>query len=225
MLQSLQYVQQPNADIDISYTGLNFKDVMLSYGKLKVNPKNIHLGLEFSGMKGTQPVMGMGKGTCSKQIQADSVIYWNIPKTWNLAEAATIPCVYSTVYYALDYKCRMSEGQSILIHAGAGGIGQSAIHLCLLRGLKVYTTCSENKRAFLKKRFNLKDTDIGNSRDTSFYEWIMKETKGQGVDIVLNSLSEEKLLLSIDCVKSFGQFCEIGKFDVMNNNPIVMKAL
>ena len=53
----------------------------------------------------------------------------------------------------------------------------------------------------------------------------MKETNGQGVDIVLNSLSEEKLLLSIDCVKSFGQFCEIGKFDVMNNNPIGMKAL
>ena len=45
------------------------------------------------------------------------------------------------------------------------------------------------------------------------------------LDIVLNSLSEEKLLLSIDCVKSFGQFCEIGKFDVMNNNPIGMKAL
>ena len=225
MLQSLQYIQQPTADIDILYTGLNFKDVMLSYGKLKVNPKNIHLGLEFSGMKGTQPVMGMGKGTCSKQIQSNSVIYWNIPKTWNLAEASTIPCVYSTVYYALDYKCRITKGQSILIHAGAGGIGQSAIHLCLLRGLKVYTTCSKNKRDFLKNRFHLKDSDIGNSRDTSFYEWIMKETNGVGVDIVLNSLSEEKLLLSIDCVKSFGQFCEIGKFDVMNNNSIGMKAL
>ena len=92
-------------------------------------------------MKGTQPVMGLGKGTCSKQIQADSVIYWNIPKTWNLAEAATIPCVYSTVYYALDYKCRMNRGESILIHAGAGGIGQAAIHLCIQRGLNVFTTC------------------------------------------------------------------------------------
>jgi acyl transferase domain-containing protein/NADPH:quinone reductase-like Zn-dependent oxidoreductase/NAD(P)-dependent dehydrogenase (short-subunit alcohol dehydrogenase family) len=220
-LQSLTLYESIKGNIDVNYVGLNFKDVMQSYGKLKI--KNIQLGLEFSGknLNKDENVMGMGLGLFKSSINADKVISWKVPKTWSLQEAATVPCVYGTVYYALDYKCKIEKGQSILIHAGAGGIGQSAIHLCLLRGLKVYTTCSENKRQFLKDRFNLKDNQIGNSRDNSFFNWIMKENNG--VDIVLNSLSEDKLLLSIQCLKPFGQFCEIGKFDILQNNGVGLK--
>ena len=218
-LQSLTNYESKTGDIAVAYTGLNFKDVMQAYGKLKI--KNIQLGLEFSGMLGDKPVMGMGLGLFKSSIDSNSVISWIIPDTWALEDAATIPCVYGTVYYALDYKCRMQSGQSILIHAGAGGIGQAAIHLCLLRGLNVYTTCSENKRQFLKDKFGLSDSQIGNSRDNSFYNWIMN-TCG-GVDIVLNSLAEEKLVLSIECVKPFGQFCEIGKYDILQNSPIGLK--
>ena len=53
----------------------------------------------------------------------------------------------------------------------------------------------------------------------------MKETEGNGVDIVLNSLSEEKLLLSLECVKPVGQFCEIGKYDILQNNKIGLHAM
>jgi len=222
-LQSLENYECEPGDISVAYTGLNFKDVMLSYGKLKI--KNTQLGLEFSGLRNGSKVMGMGLGLFKSSIASDSVISWTIPDSWDLADAATIPCVYSTIYYALDYKCRIQKGQTILIHAGAGGIGQASIHVCLLRGLKVYTTCSPNKRQFLKDKFGLGDWQIGNSRDNSFYDWIMDETGGEGVDIVLNSLAEDKLLLSIDCVKPFGQFCEIGKYDIMRNSPIGMKAL
>lgn len=48
----------------------------------------------------------------------------------------------------------------------------------------------------------------------------MKQTNGQGVDVVLNSLAEEKLLASVSCVKQNGHFIEIGKFDLANNNPL-----
>lgn len=218
-LQSLTPYKSVKGDIDVHYTGLNFKDVMLSYGKLKM--KHVQLGLEFSGVRDNVPVMGMGLGLFKSTIDTNSVISWEIPTTWKLEDAATIPCVYGTVYYALDYKSHMQKGQSILIHAGAGGIGQAAIHLCLLRGLKVYTTCSENKRQFLKDKFGLADNQIGNSRDNSFYNWIMNENGG--VDIVLNSLAEDKLKLSIECVKPFGQFCEIGKYDILQNSPVGLK--
>ena len=225
-LQSLSLYKTNSQDIEVYYTGLNFKDVMLSYGKLKEVPSKIQLGLEFSGFhrNGTK-VMGMGLGMFSSTINPNKIISWNIPDEWSLKESCAIPCVYSTVYYALDYKCRMSSGESILIHAGAGGIGQAAIHLCLQRGLKVFTTCSKGKREFLQTRFGLQNNQIGNSRDNSFYDWIMKETGGRGVDIVLNSLSEEKLLLSLECVKPFGQFCEIGKYDILQNNKIGLHVM
>ena len=114
---------------------------------------------------------------------------------------------------------------SIYRHVSAtGGVGQAAISICLKRGLTVYTTCSNSKRAFLKQKYNLPDEHIGSSRDDSFKSWILAITHQQGVDVVLNSLSEEKLLLSLDCLATFGHFCEIGKFDIMNNSKIGLKV-
>ena len=66
--------------------------------------------------------------------------------------------------------------------------------------------------------FQLTDRNIGNSRDTSFEQLIMSETNGRGVDLVLNSLAEEKLQASVRCLASGGRFLEIGKFDLQNNN-------
>jgi NADPH:quinone reductase-like Zn-dependent oxidoreductase len=103
------------------------------------------------------------------------------------------------------------QGQSILIHAGTGGIGQAALHICLQRNLTVFTTCSSlTKRNFLKKNFGLQDFQILSSRDVSFAKKIMELTNNKGVDIVINSLSEEMLIASLNCVAMFGHFCEIG---------------
>jgi len=66
--------------------------------------------------------------------------------------------------------------------------------------------------------FQLTDRNIGNSRDTSFEQLVMSETNGRGVDLVLNSLAEEKLQASVRCLAPGGRFLEIGKFDLENNN-------
>jgi len=65
--------------------------------------------------------------------------------------------------------------------------------------------------------FQLTDHNIGNSRDTSFEQLIMSEINGRGVDLVLNSLAEEKLQASVCCLAPGGGFLEIGKFDIDNN--------
>lgn len=220
-LNSFSYRQRPPGPVEVKYVGLNFKDVMLSYGKLKLDIP-ITLGIEFSAICDGSEVMGIGPNCLSKTLDIPSLL-WKIPSNLSLQEAATIPCVYATVYYCLDHCAKITAGQSILIHAGAGGIGQAAIHVCLQRGCIVYTTCSDNKRQFLKQKFNLGDDFIGSSRDVSFVDWIMASTDYRGVDVVLNSLSEEKLLASLECVAKFGHFCEIGKYDIMRDNKIGLK--
>jgi NADPH:quinone reductase-like Zn-dependent oxidoreductase len=70
--------------------------------------------------------------------------------------------------------------------------------------------------------FQLTDRNIGNSRDTSFEQLIMMETNGRGVDLVLNSLSEEKLQASVCCLAPQGRFLEIGKSDLANNSLLGM---
>jgi NADPH:quinone reductase-like Zn-dependent oxidoreductase len=71
---------------------------------------------------------------------------------------------------------------------------------------------------FCSVLFQLTDHNIGSSRDTSFEQLVMTETNGKGVDLVLNSLSEEKLQASVHCLAPRGRFLEIGRIDLANNS-------
>ncbi|KAG7205432.1 hypothetical protein KM043_007425 [Ampulex compressa] len=217
----------------VYYAPLNFRDVMLATGKLALDalPGNLSsqdciLGLEFSGRdtKGRR-VMGMVPASgLATTVLADSNFMWEVPDKWTLEEASTIPVAYATSYYALFARGRLRPGESVLIHAGSGGVGQASIAIALHAGCKVFTTVgTPEKRAFLKKVFpQLTDRNIGNSRDTSFEQLIMSETNGRGVDVVLNSLADEKLQASVRCLATEGRFLEIGKYNLWNNTPLGM---
>ena len=158
----------------------------------------------------------------STHINADDVFNFSCPDNWSLADAATVPCVYGTVYAAFFITSNIQKGKSILIHAGSGGVGLAAIRVAFAYGLDVFTTVStdEKKNYLLNQYPLLKPENIGNSRDTSFEKLVLRRTKGKGVDYVLNSLSEEKLLASIRCLGKGGKFLEIGKFDMENDTKI-----
>ncbi|XP_017784912.1 PREDICTED: fatty acid synthase-like [Nicrophorus vespilloides] len=220
--------------IQIHCAALNFRDVMTASGRLTADlitrnrtEQNCLQGLEFSGIdaKGER-VMGMvNNGALSNMVIADEQLLWKIPDEWSMEDAATVPVVYSTVLYALFCVTKYKRNQSILIHCGSGGIGQAALHVALYHGYEVFTTVgSQEKINFIRKAFpQVKPSRIGNSRDTTFEQMIYEETKGRGVDIVLNSLSEEKLSASIRCLAAGGTFLEIGKFDLSMNNALQME--
>lgn len=118
----------------------------------------------------------------------------------------------------------MKHGEKVLIHAGTGGVGTAAIAIAYSYDCEVFTTVSSTeKREYLKKLFpRLNDEHIANSRDTTFEQQIRCVTKGKGVDIVLNSLAEDKLQASVRLLAQHGRFLEIGKFDLSQNNPLGM---
>ena len=87
----------------------------------------------------------------------------------------------------------------------------------------MFITCgSDDKREFLKKEFypRLCDQNFCSSRDSGFESFIIRQTNGKGVDLVLNSLSEEKLQASVRSLATNGRFLEIGKFDLSQNNKL-----
>ncbi|XP_029178050.1 fatty acid synthase-like [Nylanderia fulva] len=240
-LSSLEWIQSPitycqtnyqRSICSVYYASLNFKDIMLATGKISMNeipglPKeDFILGIEFSGrdVNGNR-VMGVirGKGLATTVV-SDSDFLWNVPDKWTLEQAATIPVAYMTSYYALFVRGRLKRGETVLIHTGAGAVGQAAITIALHAGCTVFTTVGTlEKRLYLKKIFpQLSDKHIGNSRDTSFEQLILDNTQGRGVDVVLNSLAEEKLHASVRCLAINGRFLEIGKYDMMNGNRIDM---
>lgn len=211
-----------NSQIKIQYASLNFKDVMLSLGTLQSSEE---LGFEFGGVDSDgKRIMGIARKGSAMATFYDSshLIQWNVPDKWTLEDAATVPVVYFTVYFAFFVTTEIKRGQSILIHAGSGGVGQAAIQVAFAYGLEVFTTVStDEKKNFLLEKFpQLKAENIGNSRDTTFERTVLCSTKGRGVDYVLNSLSEEKLQASIRCLANNGTFLEIGKFDIANRSNI-----
>ncbi|KAG5347678.1 FAS synthase, partial [Acromyrmex charruanus] len=222
----------------VVYSSLNFKDVMCATGKLSFNHEIIlqgrlfqylSLGMEYAGFNANgERIIGILTLTSciANVVEIDEELCWYIPDAWTFEEAITVPCIYSTVYLALYIFGKIKKGDKVLIHSGTGGVGQAAIHLALKEGCQVFTTVGTNdKRDFIKKMFpTILDEHIGNSRDTSFEQMIMQKTKCRGVDIVLNSLAEEKLIASVRCLAQNGRFLEIGKFDLVSNNSLGMSA-
>ncbi|XP_053693616.1 fatty acid synthase [Sabethes cyaneus] len=217
--------------VRVSYSSLNFRDVMFASGKLSADFANLtrieqqcELGFEYSGIGETgRRIMGMvTTGAMATHVECEDTLNWTIPDRWTLEEAATIPVVYTTVYCSLFVNAHIQKGQSILIHAGSGGVGLAAINVCLAYGLEVYTTVgSQAKRDFLLQTFpKLKADNIGNSRDTSFEKMVMYRTDGKGVDYVLNSLADDKLHASLRCLGKYGKFLEIGKYDMANDTKL-----
>ncbi|CAB3260160.1 unnamed protein product [Arctia plantaginis] len=224
----------PRTDLCSVYCApLNFRDIMLATGKLPPDalPGNLAgqeciLGLEFSGRASNgRRVMGM-VAACglASTVLADEGFLWDVPAEWSLEEASTVPVAYSTAYYALAVRGRMRRGESVLVHAGTGGVGQAAISIALAAGCTVFTTVgTPDKRAFLRERFpRLAPENIGNSRDTSFEQLVKRRTRGRGVDLVLNSLAADKLHASVRCLAEGGRFLEIGKLDLSNDTALGM---
>lgn len=217
---------------EVYYAPLNFRDVMLATGKLPPDAlpgdlatKECILGLEFSGVSEGKRVMGLvAAGGLATNVRADPLLTWSVPASWSLKDAATVPVVYATAYYALVVRGGLRQGESVLIHAGSGGVGQAAISIALAHSCTVYTTISTTqKKEFLQKRFpQLKDENFANSRDVSFEYAVLERTGGRGVDIVLNSLAGDLLQASVRCLKEHGRFLEIGKADLSNNTALGM---
>jgi fatty acid synthase, animal type len=223
---------QSNDIIDVHYSAFNFRDILVATSRISLDYEysnritaQYQTGLEFSGIKKDgKRVAGMGESR-SFCNYIENCVYFEVPDSYTLEEAATIPVVYATVYLALFIKSQIEPGKSILIHAGSGGLGQAAIRTALNYGLKVFTTCgSKEKREFLLNEFpELEEENIGNSRDLSFEKMIIKRTNGRGVDYVMNSLAEDKMQASLRCLAEGGIFYEVGKFDIHTGNKISLK--
>lgn len=110
-----------------------------------------------------------------------------------------------------------------MIHSACGGVGIAAINLAQMVGAEIYATVSnEDKVKLLTETYGIPRNRIFNSRDTSFYEGVMRETNGVGVDLALNSLAGELLHTTWRCIAEFGKMIEIGKRDLLEAGQLDM---
>ncbi|MGW4345414.1 SDR family NAD(P)-dependent oxidoreductase [Streptomyces sp. NPDC004690] len=209
--------------IAVRAAGLNFRDAMLALG---MYPGEAELGTEAAGVVlatgdgvgGLAPgdrVMGLVSGGIGPVAVTDHRLLAPIPEGLGFAQAATVPAVFLTAYYALSDLADARPGQWLLVHSAAGGVGGAAIQLARHLGLHVFGTASPRKHRTVEAAGVPADR-IGNSRDLSFAPAVRAATGGRGVDIVLNSLAGPFTDTSLELLVPGGRFVEMGKTDLRN---------
>jgi NADPH:quinone reductase-like Zn-dependent oxidoreductase len=145
------------------------------------------------------------------------------PERLSFEEAATVPIAFFTAHYALSHLGRLAEGERVLIHAAAGGVGQAAVRIAQRVGAEIFATAgSPEKRAFLS---SLGIEHVMDSSSLDFADEVMDLTGGDGVDVVLNSLAGEFIPKSLSTLGSGGRFLEIGKVDFLRNTRLDLGLL
>ncbi|WP_394753725.1 zinc-dependent alcohol dehydrogenase family protein [Crenothrix sp.] len=130
-----------------------------------------------------------------------------MPDTLSFAEAAALPLVLITAWGALFDRGGLQAGQTVLIHAGAGGVGHVAIQLAKLKGARVITTVSsEEKVAFVK---SLGADDVALYKPNGFADAVNQLTHGKGADVVFDTVGAAVFKESIAITAHFGRLITI----------------
>ncbi|MBS2532153.1 SDR family NAD(P)-dependent oxidoreductase [Catenulispora sp. NF23] len=202
--------------------GVNFRDVLNTLGMYpgEAGP----LGLEGAGVvlavgSGVTSVavgdrvMGLFRGAFTPVARTDARLLTAVPDGWTFAEAAAAPVVFLTAYHALVELAALRAGESVLIHAAAGGVGLAAVQLARHLGADVYGTASTGKWPALRA-LGLAEDRLASSRTLEFEAAFRAVTDGRGVDVVLDSLAGEFVDASLRLTAPGGRFVEMGKADI-----------
>jgi len=124
------------------------------------------------------------------------------PRRMSFEQAAALPLVSITAWESLFDRAGLKARQTVLIHAGAGGVGHIAIQLAKSAGARVCTTVSSDDKANFVRRLGA--DKIIRYKDSDFVEEVMQWTNGEGVDVVLDSIGGETFQRSLSAAKVYG---------------------
>ncbi|KAL4810922.1 hypothetical protein BDV18DRAFT_165373 [Aspergillus unguis] len=240
LLDTLQFVEDEMAEkplspdeitIKVEACGVNFRDCLIALGRIPGDRFGFEcagtvsrLGHGVVGLDIGDRVCASTVGTYQTFARCKTADIIPVPAGMSFTEAAALPIVFSTAYYALVHVANIQPGESILIHSAAGGTGQAAIQIAKLYGAIIFGTVgSEDKKELLMDLYSIPAENILDSRNSSFASGIHRITNGKGVDVVLNSLSDSLLVSSWECIAPFGRFLELGKKDILSNGDLPMR--
>ncbi|KAH8124074.1 hypothetical protein LI328DRAFT_168866 [Trichoderma asperelloides] len=231
-LTALDPVAEGQMEIEVRSVGLNSRDVMMATGQ----DEDTNIGMECAGIvfrlgpgvtkfRVGDRVFGLHGGCFQTRLRVDPRTFAHTPDSITDEVAGSLMGQYQTAVQSLINVGRLQRDESVLIHSAAGGVGQAAIIVAQYLGSKKIfcTVSSEKKKKFLMAEYGIPEAHIFNSRDHSFADGVMRLTNGQGVDVVLNSLANEALRRTWNCVAPFGRFIELGKRDIHDNTGLEMR--
>ncbi|CAK9097816.1 unnamed protein product [Durusdinium trenchii] len=204
----------------VAAVGLNFRDVLNVMGLYPGDPGDP--GLDCSGIVAQsddrlpfdlgESVFGISFGCLRSYADIkEPKLLAKRPLKWSFTDAAALPTVFATVDEAFR-DADLKAGQRVLVHAGAGGVGLTAVQYALQLGALVYATAGRQEKKQHLLQMGVKF--VANSRDGKMFEEELcsELANGEKMDVVLNSLSHDNFIgRSLAFLREGGTFVEIGK--------------
>ncbi|KAH8752658.1 quinone oxidoreductase [Hyaloscypha sp. PMI_1271] len=207
--------------VQIVAAGVNFVDILYARGKHQNNRSLVRppfiLGLEFAGIVSSAPigsqyssgdrVFGSGLGSYAEQIAVKGASLHHIPKDWDFKDAAGLAATAPVSYGALITRGRLQRGETVLIHAAAGGLGAMAIQISKAVGARVIATAGSQAKLDIAKDFGA-DECVNYETNPEWWKEVLQLTNGKGVDVVYDPVGRGSG--SLKCLKQKGRILVIG---------------
>ena len=226
--------------VQVKATALNRADTLQRKG-LYPPPKGESpiIGLEMSGV-----VVELGKdvtrwtlgdkvcgllagGGYAEYVKIHEELAMPIPDNLDFVEAAALPEVFLTAFQTIDWLANLQRGETILIHAGASGVGTAAIQLAKQKGATVIVTASKTKQDICKTLGADKAIDY---KKEDFKIAVLDFTNGKGVDVVIDFIAAPYFHRNIDLLRADGRLILLAwmggsKVDNVNLQQVLLKRL
>ncbi len=207
--------------IDVKAVGCNFFDILITEGKYQVKPElPFSPGAEVAGIVRT---LGEGVsrfsvgdrvsalleyGGFTSTVAAPEARVFPIPSEMTFEEAAALGLVYQTSYVGLVNRARLEAGETLLVHAAAGGVGLAAVQLGVALGAKVIGTAGTTEKLALVKQHGAHE--VINYREEDWVERVKELTAGRGADVIYDPVGGDTFDLSTKCIAFEGRILIIG---------------
>ena len=207
--------------ISVRAAGCNFSDILMLKGEYQVKPPFPFVpGGEVAGVVievgtavrdfsvGDRVLSRCGLGGFAEEVVAPAATTYRIPDAMTFEAGAALPTVYPTSYAALVWRAPVEHGETLLVHAAAGGVGLSAVQIGKALGARVIATAGNSEKLEIARAAGA-DVLI-DYRASDFVSRVMEETDGRGADVIYDSVGGETTDRSLKCIAWNGRLLVIG---------------
>lgn len=204
--------------VEVHAVGVSFPDLLLSAGQYQLKPEPpFQLGVDFAGVVRQAPdgsgfaagdrvacVLPYGGGADLVAVHPDNV--FPLPDTMSFEQGAALPMNYLTAHFALATRGQLKEGETVLVHGAAGGVGTATIQVAKGYGARVIAVVSTEEKAQVARDAGADEAVLVEG----FRDAVKELTGGRGVDVVLDVVGGDLMTDSLRSLAPLGRLLVVG---------------
>jgi NADPH:quinone reductase len=201
--------------VEVHRVGISFPDLLLSKGEYQLKPEPpFTLGVDFAGTVVSGPdgftpgqrVVGvLPHGGAAERVVVPAMFCFRLPDALSFDEGAALPMNYLTAHFALVERGGLREGETVLVHGAAGGVGTASIQVAKGYGARVIAVVSTEEKAEVARRAGADETVL-----VEGFKDAVKELTGTGVDVVLDVVGGSVFMDSLRVLAPQGRLLVVG---------------